>query len=63
MGKVKKGTIFKIFIVTLLVILSTIGIVLSNYKEEQIELLLLKDFGFRETIPKIPHIITQVFCY
>ena len=38
MGKVKKGTIFKIFIVTLLVILSTIGIVLSNYKEEQIEL-------------------------
>ncbi|MBP3595996.1 MAG: hypothetical protein J6J60_01140 [Clostridia bacterium] len=38
MGKVKKGTIFKIFIITLLIILSTIGIVLSNLKEEQIEL-------------------------
>lgn len=38
MGKVKKGTIFKIFIITLLIILSTIGIVLSNLKEEQVEL-------------------------
>lgn len=37
MGKVKKGTIFKIFIVTLLIILSTIGIVLSNLKEEELE--------------------------
>lgn len=34
MGKVKKGTIFKIFIVTLLVILSTIGLVLANRKTE-----------------------------
>lgn len=38
MGKVKKGTIFKIFILTLLVILSTIGIVLSNLKVEQLKL-------------------------
>lgn len=38
MGKVKKGTIFKIFIVTLLIILSTIGIVLSNLKEEELKI-------------------------